>query len=277
MAGTSHSIEGADFIAFDLETTGLHPTGDRIIEIGAVRFAADGSVVDEFEQLVRPDRPIPAEATAVNGISDEMVADQPAIHEVLPRFLDFLGNASILLAHNAPFDLSFLAVACGRCGCPPPTHPIVDTCHLARRRISLPNYKLETLGRHLRVIDVEEHRALSDACLLTKVFLHLVQRPLPIRNARQLLELSPGLSVEQFGALVDDPPAGFEELWNAMAEGTPIEMAYTGGSTPGATRVVTPLGVIETRGVLYLSALCHKSKCEKTYRLDRIASYQKKT
>ncbi|MBN2703101.1 MAG: 3'-5' exonuclease [Pontiellaceae bacterium] len=94
------------FIAFDLETTGIRPSADRIVEIGAVKF--EGSCpLEGYGTLVNPRCPIPVEASAVNGITDEMVCGKPLIGDVLSDFADFCGDLP-LVAHNAPFDYKFL-------------------------------------------------------------------------------------------------------------------------------------------------------------------------
>lgn len=265
-----------EFLAFDLETTGLHPVACQIVEIGAVRFRGDGTVLGEFQQLVDPGSAIPADASAIHGITDDDVAGQPSIRETLPRFLDFVGDAPVvMLAHNAPFDLGFLSVAISRLRRPWPSHPVVDTLTLSRRRVRLANHKLETIGRYLRLIDDERHRALDDTRLLKDVFLHLVRRRPALRSADQLFALCSSLSFSSFGGMLDEPPAGFEELWLAIAQQQPVSLVYDGGSSPGEARVVTPLAVVRTRGQLYLSALCHDSELEKSYRLDKIASYRR--
>ena len=276
MSRTVNTLRQAEFIALDLETTGLFPVGAQIVEIGAVRFRSDGTVLDQFQQLVDPRCAIPQNVVKIHGISDSMVVGQPPIEQVLPRFARFLGDApAVLMAHNAGFDLGFLAVAFSRAGQSSPSHPVIDTCDLARRRLALPNYKLQTIGRHLCLIHTERHRALDDAMLLKDVFMHLIQRPPAIDTVDKLYRLSPALSFEWFATVLDDPPAGFEELWEALVEQQRLEMRYMGGSTPGAVRVVTPRAVIQTGGRIYLSAFCHQSGCDKTFRLDRIASYRK--
>jgi len=276
MSKATDNLSQAEFIAFDLETTGLHPVGAQIVEIGAVRFRGDGTVLDQFQQLVDPRCEIPARVAEIHGITDQMVVGQPRIDDVLPRFARFLGDAPVvLMAHNARIDVGFLSIGFSRLGHPSPVHPVIDTCALARRRLSLRNYKLDTIGRRLRLIDTEKHRALEDAALLKDVFVHLIGKRPAIRSTDELYGLSPGLSFELFSAVLDDPPVGYEELWEAISEQQPVEMQYLGGSTPGGTRIVTPLGVMQTRGAIYLSAFCHKSDCDKTFRLDCIASYRK--
>ena len=109
-------LDAGPYAVFDLETTGMSPTRDRIIEIGAVRIDRDGSV-ERFETLVNPHVPIPARLTAVHGITDDMVSDAPDFTDAGYRFLDFVKGAR-LVAHNARFDLAFLQESLARCGLP---------------------------------------------------------------------------------------------------------------------------------------------------------------
>ncbi len=90
-------ISEAEFVAFDLETTGLHPVSSQIVELGAVRFKGDGEVLGQFQQLVDPKSKIPHIATQIHGITNAMVQGQPSIAEALPEFLEFLGDAPIVM------------------------------------------------------------------------------------------------------------------------------------------------------------------------------------
>ena len=99
-------IEFHDFIAFDLETTGLDSKRNEIIEISALRFI-DGELSDEFTTLVKPDQKIPQKITEITGINDVMVSNAPHISEVLDDFISFM-DGSIVVAHNAEFDLEFI-------------------------------------------------------------------------------------------------------------------------------------------------------------------------
>ncbi len=269
-------ISEEEFIAFDLETTGLHPMFARIIEIGAVRFRGDGTVLDSFQQLVDPRCEISPGAMSINCISNEMVAGQPLIEEVLPEFARFIGAEPVVMtAYNAGFDMGFLAFAYSRLGMAKPEHPVIDTLALARYRLNLPSYKMEAVGRSLRLAEQAEHRALEDALLLKDIFLKLVGMPPKIENSGELLQIVPGLSFDGYEASLGRAPDGFETLWEAMIAEQAVEMLYLGGSNPGTNRVVTPLGVTRMGGVMYLSAFCHQSRVNKTFRLDRIASYHK--
>lgn len=152
-------IDNKQFVVFDLETTGIHYTQD-IIEIGAVRVV-NGEIVEEFSQLVKPDHSIPAEASAVNHITDEMVAGQPQIQEVLPSFLSFIGD-DVLVAHNVRFDYSFLANACMLYFFKTP-EVLFDTMTLARYYPEASSKKLTALVEAAGIEVENAHRALSDA------------------------------------------------------------------------------------------------------------------
>jgi DNA polymerase-3 subunit epsilon len=162
-------------VVIDLETTGFSPLrGDRVIEVGAVAVES-GVTAEEFHTLVRVSRTIPRQASLVHGITDRMLDGQPLPQEVYPAFRDFIGG-STLVAHNAQFDLAFLAHELGRLGMSLPNRHIC-TLRLARRRLPrLPNHRLETVYRHLFGGLPEgnrQHRALDDARLTAMVWLAL--------------------------------------------------------------------------------------------------------
>src|ERR1700677_3034611 len=123
-----------EFVSLDLETTGLMPETDRIVEIGAVRFGPDGREICRFQRLVNPQRAMSPAAYAIHGLSDADLADAAPAHEILPEFLAFLGDASTtsLIAHNAAFDAGFLGRELGLAGLTAPTHSLFDTLALAR-------------------------------------------------------------------------------------------------------------------------------------------------
>ena len=164
-----------DLVVFDVETTGLSPQqGHRIIEIGAVRLTG-GEIVDEFQSLIDAGVPIAPQAQAVHGISRTMLRGQPRPEEVLPEFHNFIGR-STLVAHNAPFDTRFLRAEFASLGHDLPNR-IDCTLKLSRRKLfRLPNYRLETVYRHLGgVMDdsIKRHRALDDARMAAFIWLGL--------------------------------------------------------------------------------------------------------
>jgi DNA polymerase-3 subunit epsilon len=162
------------FIAFDLETTGIKPKEDRIVEIGAVLF--DGSLaVKGYGTLVNPGVPIPPDASAVNGISDEMVRDKPCIADVLGDFAGFCGDLP-LVAHNAPFDFKFLLEGIQLHRAAAPKGVVLDTLPLARNFFpGLPNYRLGTLVRHFGFPSGTFHRAEEDSAYCGLLFAKILQ------------------------------------------------------------------------------------------------------
>lgn len=163
------------FIAFDLETTGTVPGVDQIVEIGAVRFV-NGEPEAIFATLVDPRRPIPPGASAVNGISDDMVKGKPTIETLLESFAEFCGD-DILVAHNAPFDAQFLTSDIKKHEAVAPRGLIIDTLPLARKVFpGLPNYKLGTLVQHLKIPSSDFHRAEEDATYCGRLFANMMKR-----------------------------------------------------------------------------------------------------
>jgi DNA polymerase-3 subunit epsilon len=163
------------FIAFDLETTGTVAGADQIVEIGAVRFI-NGQVEGVFSTLVDPRRPIPPGASAVNGISNDMVQGKPFIETLLESFTEFCGDDH-LVAHNAPFDAQFLTADFKKFDLPTPQGLILDTLPIARKVFpGLANYKLGTLIQHLKIPTSNFHRAEEDATYCGRLFLEMVKR-----------------------------------------------------------------------------------------------------
>ena len=165
------------FVVVDLETTGGSPASSAITEIGAVKTRG-GEVIGEFQTLVDPGGPIPPFIVALTGITDAMLVAAPRIEQVLPSFLEFLGDA-VLVAHNAPFDVGFLKAACRAHGYPWPGNEVVDTVTLARRATTkeeAPNKKLSTLARVFGTRVTPNHRALEDARATSEVLHGMLER-----------------------------------------------------------------------------------------------------
>jgi DNA polymerase-3 subunit epsilon len=165
------------FTVVDLETTGGAPGTDAITEIGAVKVRA-GEVLGEFQTLVDPGQLISGFVSVLTGITDSMVSTAPPIGAVIGSFLEF-ARGSVLVAHNAPFDIGFLRAACAAHGHSWPAFAVVDTAVLARRvltRDEVPNCKLSTLARHFQAQTEPIHRALADARATVDVLHALIAR-----------------------------------------------------------------------------------------------------
>jgi DNA polymerase III subunit epsilon len=257
-----------EFIALDLETTGLTARTERIVEIGAVRFLANGDEVARYQSLVNPLRPMPASAYAIHGLSDEHLADARVAREVLPEFLEFLGEpgAAMLLAHNASFDAGFLGCELNRAGMEAPGHFLVDTLALARRRLpELRSHRLDFLTMHFGLHLDGSHRAVGDSLRVKEVWLRLggPSEPGELQVSYPMLDSSePGWV-----------PRGWESLKSAAALGCTVRIEYEGGTRGCEPRLVTPRNLIQRGGHNYLVAFCHLDSIEKSFRLDRIRRF----
>lgn len=162
------------FICFDIETTGLSAARDKITEIGAVKVE-NGVITDTFSTFANPEMPIPQKITQLTGITDDMVKDAPSQREAVGAFLEFAGN-NVLVAHNAPFDTSFIAKACEDMG-KEYNYTSIDTVAISRAILTdIKNCKLDTVAKFLRLGDFNHHRATDDAEMLARIFINLCQR-----------------------------------------------------------------------------------------------------
>lgn len=157
-----------NYVVFDLETTGTDPNQDVIIEISAIKVA-NQKVTDTFSSLVNPKRPIPYYATTVNGITNEMVAEEPVLKEVLPEFLAFIGN-EILVGHNIHnFDMKFIWNASEALMGRTVSNDYIDTLPLARQCLpQLSHHKLIDIASYYKISTAGAHRALND-CIMNQL------------------------------------------------------------------------------------------------------------
>lgn len=162
------------FICFDIETTGLSAARDKITEIGAVKVE-NGVITDTFSTFANPEMPIPQKITQLTGITDDMVKDAPSQSEAVSAFLEFASD-NVLVAHNAPFDTSFIAKACEDMG-REYNYTSIDTVAISRAILTdIKNCKLDTVAKFLRLGDFNHHRATDDAEMLARIFINLCQR-----------------------------------------------------------------------------------------------------
>ncbi len=268
-AAVEHDIPLGEvtFTVLDVETTGLSAhLGDRVCEIALLRCRA-GRELARFESLVDPGRPISPGARAVNGITDEELAGASTFAEVSATVLDFL-EGSAIVAHNAPFDLSFLSREFEICGCWPINNVIIDTLALARHCYRFPSNSLGNVARYLGLDTCGEHRALADV-VTTRGILERFLVDLEQRGAITLGQL-----VEAQGGRIGLPrreaaslPPQIEE---ALECGGELRLRYVSARGEETLRMVTPLSVAAHGGHLYLVAECHLRKEQRSFRLDRI-------
>ena len=168
MSALKRSLADTTFVVLDLETSGAAPsTGAGITEIGALKVRG-GEIIGQFQSFVNPGHPLPDFITSLTGITDEMLYDAPFIEMALPTFFEFLGShhETVLVAHNAPFDIGFLKAAALKTNYPWPNFIVVDTVRIARSalgRDEVRDCKLSTLAEFFGASIEPNHRALDDA------------------------------------------------------------------------------------------------------------------
>jgi len=193
----STALHETTFVIVDLETTGASPKkGAAITEIGAVKVKS-GQYLGNFESFVNPLTPIPEYITQMTGITDLMLAKAPVIDEILPAFLEFAGSAgeTIIVAHNAPFDLRFLKSAAKELDLDWPKFKTLDTVTIARQvlsKVDVPNCKLSTLAQFFGTKTEPNHRALDDAKATTEILHGLIERlgSVEVYNVDSLMEFA---------------------------------------------------------------------------------------
>ena len=183
------------FVVFDIETTGFSSVKDKIIEIGAVKVE-NGKIVSRYSTFVNPEVPIPFEITKLTSITDAMVIDAPKIENVLPEFMEYVGDA-VLVAHNAGFDVGFIEENCKRLGIERKLTS-VDTVALARVLLpTLSRYKLNVVAKTLGISLENHHRAVDDAGATAEIFVKFVE----MLKERKITTLK---GINEFGAMNPD-------------------------------------------------------------------------
>jgi len=259
------------FAVVDVETTGLNAgTGHRVCEIALLRYRG-GKVLDTFESLVNPQRSITPGAAAVNGITDWHVTAAPVFGQVAPRVRD-LTEGAVLVAHNAPFDLSFLAAEWRRLRWPPRLGFTVDTLALSRSMYAFRRNNLGEVARALRVRIDREHRAMGDVWTT----LRILEVMLADLNRRGVVTLADLLDAQGGNVLWPTPPDLDlpPPLETALAEGRRLWLRYRSQSGRVSERWVEPLDVTGSGQSLYLAAYCLSRGEQRTFRMDRILEMQ---
>ena len=188
--GTRDMTFEQDYVAFDLETTGLSSRTDRIIEIGAVRMR-DGKEIDRFQTFVDPERKLERKIVELTGITDEMLRGAPKIEKVLPEFLEFIGD-SVLVAHNADFDTGFIRAECLRQGYEY-NLTSADTLILAQNLMpQLGKFKLDVVANALSLPEFNHHRAADDAAICGMIMARFLKM-LEEMNIHNLQSINPAM------------------------------------------------------------------------------------
>lgn len=197
--GQERELNSDTYVIFDTETTGLSAVYNTIIEIGAVKIK-DGKVIDTFETFVDPQEEISSKITEITGITNSMVKGAPLLAEALPKFMDFVGD-STLVAHNARFDIGFINVGLKNIGGKDLKNPVIDTVELARFLYpKMKNYKLNTLAKAFNIDLTNHHRAYHDA-EATGYLLWKMVSDLQEKGVTNLIELNKNIGKGEYSRL----------------------------------------------------------------------------
>ncbi len=258
------------FVAFDTETSGKYPLSAQICEIGAVKWQG-GKEVERFERLIKPDEPMKETVIKIHGITNEMVADAPKVHEVIGEFSEFIRGA-VTIAHHAPFDLGFLAPELEYKKIELPDEPVICSSLLSRRVIpTSPNHRLQTLVEYLGLEQGTAHRAGDDAAACLRVTIECMNRLGPLTSLKDVLDRQGG-AIQWSRFSIDELMQ--EEKWRnlltAIENKKRAEMIYSGGSRPGRSRIVYPEGLVRSLNGDFLVAKEEGQVQTKRYYLEKV-------
>ncbi len=266
------SLDDLTLAFLDVETTGLSTRyGDRVCEIAVVRSRLD-LVQASFQSLVNPERPISPGAAAVNHLSDEDVCDAPRFAEIADTVLATV-RAAVLVCHNAPFDLGFVATEMRRAQREFEAPFVIDTLALARQCYTFRSNSLSRIAGALGIPTPDAHRALGDAMTTRQVYLRFVEDlwQKGVRTLGELLNLQGGPLGEaaRSARRLPDLPLP-PTIAEAMEGGKRLFLAYVDGKGKKTERWVTPQEISANGDTLYLVAFCHLRDEVRQFRLDRI-------
>lgn len=265
-------------VALDLETTGLSPTYDKIIEIAAVKLQADGQT-KTFSSLINPEIIISEKSTAIHHITNDMVKDSPLLSSVLPKFCDFLGSIP-MVAHNARFDAGFMIYSYHVNKIPFGETDIFDSVRFARASFkndaedTLPeNYKLNTLANYFQFGIENYHRALDDAAACLKVFCHSINK-IEKSKARDFIRSKAHLfNLRDFKkSNLFEIPEHLKPILVKISEGNQITIEYRGTTDGNKLRLILPLSFLPMPSGMVLYAKCLTTNTMKSYAVKKIKS-----
>ena len=245
-------LAATTFVVIDLETTGGSPGLNAITEIGAMKVQG-GQVIGQFQTLINPGVPLPPFITVLTGITEAMLLPAPTIEQVFPQLLEFLGSPeeTVLVAHNAQFDISFLKAAASQLQYPWPKFQVLDTVKIARHTLNrdeVRNFKLATLAEFFKAETTPNHRALDDVRATVSVLHGLIERlgSFSIFTLEELKEFSNRVTKAQLAKkhLAANLPASPGVYIFRDAKGDPL---YVGTSKNLRSRVRTYFTAGETR------------------------------
>jgi DNA polymerase III subunit epsilon len=257
-------LSNCRFAFLDLETTGLSPWfGDRICEVG-ILLTEGKRIKQQYQQLVNPQRPLSPAAASTNRLTDSELSLAPTFPEIIVQ-VDELIKDSVVVCHNAAFDLQFLDSEYQRAGHQLQVPNLIDTLLIARNHFSFPSNSLTNIAAEFDIQNPDAHRALADALTDKNIFFTMME-----------LLLQSGNRLEDFIGIYSSPawpkddirlPITLSEL---IYSGKRLLLHYQDKNGERSIRQIDPIGVEGISDYLYLRAHCHLRREERTFRLDRI-------
>jgi DNA polymerase III epsilon subunit family exonuclease len=268
-------LDTAPFTFVDVETTGLSPAfGHRVCEIALLQVRGR-SVAKVLTTLVNPRRFLSQDAFEVNGITAEMLEGAPSFLEIADGILGMVGD-SVVIAHNARFDLSFLAAEFAMASKPMFSNRVLDTLLLARRCYNFESNSLGRIARDLELPIIDEHRAMADVLVTRMVFERFLSdlRPRGVTTVEQLISLQGGCVELPLEVQVPQKPSLPSVLEDAIRNSKRLQIGYVASDMTETQRVIDPLEAFVVGGKTYIYAYCHLREGERSFRLDRIVSIE---
>jgi len=263
----SGMLSQVTFTYLDVETTGLNPYfGDRICEIGLLKCQGNKEI-DSFQSLINPARPLSPGASAINRITEEMVKNAPYFKGIVHQVLDFLDD-TVIVCHNARFDLSFLAHQLSGLGLASLKNFVIDTLILARRYYCFPSNSLGNIARSIGLSVECEHRALADVYLTKRILTFFLDdlKKKNIITLTDLLNLQGEMTSFPEVKEISLPPA----IEEAIGSGKKLKIRYVASNGEETLRTIEPIEVSASEDYLYLRAWCDLRQEQRSFRFDRI-------
>ena len=260
-------------VAIDLETTGLSPITDRIIEVAAVKVTHDTKVAT-FSELINPGSPISKESIVFHGITDNDVANSRSVQEVLPDFVEFLEDMPII-AHNAKFDLGFVLFSLHKNKLPIPKSDVYCSCLLSRKAFAeFDSHKLSSLVEQLSINLENHHRALDDSYACLEVFCESLKKI----SSQKTLKKAYLFHTRDFSKdKVFELPERLTPIITKIKQAHILDIQYAGGSYKNEFRPVKPISFLPLPGGMVLYAHCLKSDLFKSFAVKKIKDFKELT
>ena len=259
-------------IAVDVETSGKYPLSSEICEIAAVKWQG-GKIIGEFQTLVRVQNPMSSEVIAIHNITNEMLVDAPDIHSAIVKLYNFISDGFVV-AHHAPFDMGFLAIEIERARLPLPRQSAFCSSLLSRKAFSnAPNHRLQTLIQFFKLNQGQAHRALDDARACLEVTLRCFEKIGTDATIAKLMDYQAVPLVWSAYSIADlRSHAVYSVLVESLESHKDVQIIYAGGSRPGVSRTVNPVGLVRNPNGDFFVANDEGDENSKRFFLNKITA-----